>query len=66
MGLGDKIEHTAEELAGKAKRGAGKAMDDEELEARGILEEEKAKRERAIDEAAEAADRIDDDLDEGR
>jgi uncharacterized protein YjbJ (UPF0337 family) len=35
MGLDDKMKNTAEDLGGKAKEGAGKATDDEELEAEG-------------------------------
>ena len=35
MGLDDKMKNTAEDLGGKAKQGAGKATDDEELEAEG-------------------------------
>ncbi|WP_424936011.1 MULTISPECIES: hypothetical protein [Bacteria] len=57
MGLADKATHTAEELAGRAKRGLGTAMDDEELEARGEAEEAEADRERAIDKAIDAAER---------
>ena len=32
MGLGDKISHKAEELAGKAKAGAGDATDNPDLD----------------------------------
>ncbi|WP_036489921.1 MULTISPECIES: CsbD family protein [Nocardioides] len=35
MGLDDKIKNKAEDLSGKAKEGAGKATDDESLEAEG-------------------------------
>ena len=35
MGIDDKIDNKSEELAGKVKEGAGKATDDEELEAQG-------------------------------
>ena len=35
MGLDDKIKNTTEDLTGKAKEGAGKATDDEKLEAEG-------------------------------
>ena len=35
MGLDDKIKNTTEGMAGKAKEGAGKATDDEQLEAEG-------------------------------
>jgi uncharacterized protein YjbJ (UPF0337 family) len=35
MGLDDKISNQAEDLKGKAKEGAGKATDDEQLEGEG-------------------------------
>lgn len=35
MGLDDKVENKAEEVGGKVKEGAGKATDDEKLEAEG-------------------------------
>ena len=41
MGLGDKIDNKAEELKGKTKVAAGKATDDEELEAEGHVDQVK-------------------------
>jgi uncharacterized protein YjbJ (UPF0337 family) len=35
MGTGDKIENTTDNMAGKAKEAAGKATDNERLEAEG-------------------------------
>ncbi|WP_310529437.1 CsbD family protein [Nocardioides sp.] len=35
MGLDDKFKNTVEDVTGKAKEGAGKATDDEKLEAEG-------------------------------
>jgi uncharacterized protein YjbJ (UPF0337 family) len=35
MGIDDKIENTAQEATGKVKEGAGRATDDEQLEAEG-------------------------------
>jgi uncharacterized protein YjbJ (UPF0337 family) len=35
MGLDDKMKNKAEDIRGKAKEGAGKATDDEKLEAEG-------------------------------
>jgi len=35
MGLDDKVNNKAEEAKGKVKEGAGKAMDDDQLEAEG-------------------------------
>jgi uncharacterized protein YjbJ (UPF0337 family) len=42
MGIGDKIQNKAEELAGKAKASTGDATDNERLEAEGRAEESSA------------------------
>ena len=42
MGLDDKIENAAENMGGKAKEAAGKATDDERLEAEGQMDQSKA------------------------
>ena len=42
MGLGDKIDNEAEDAKGKAKEAAGKAKDDESLEAEGKGDQMKA------------------------
>lgn len=42
MGLDDKIKHTAEDLAGKAKEAAGKVTGNEKLEAEGEAQQAKA------------------------
>ncbi|WP_034648135.1 CsbD family protein [Cellulomonas sp. HZM] len=42
MGLDDKIRNTAEEAKGKIKEAAGKATDDEKLEAEGKGDQAKA------------------------
>jgi uncharacterized protein YjbJ (UPF0337 family) len=42
MGLGDKIDNAAEDAKGKAKEAAGKAKDDESLEAEGRGDQGKA------------------------
>jgi uncharacterized protein YjbJ (UPF0337 family) len=42
MGLDDKIENAAEKLGGKGKEAAGKATDDEGLEAEGKLDQSKS------------------------
>lgn len=42
MGLDDKIENAAEKLGGKGKEAAGKASDDERLEAEGKADQTKA------------------------
>ncbi|WP_345751694.1 CsbD family protein [Microbacterium rhizophilus] len=47
MGLDDKIENTAQDLSGKAKEGAGKATDDERLEAEGQADQTGAKLKKA-------------------
>ena len=42
MGADDKIENTAQDLAGKAKEGLGKATDNERLEAEGNADQSQA------------------------
>lgn len=42
MGLGDKIKNAAEDLAGKGKEAAGKATDNERLEAEGRADQSRA------------------------
>lgn len=42
MGTGDKIENTAEKLAGKGKEAAGHATDDDRLKAEGKSDQVKA------------------------
>jgi uncharacterized protein YjbJ (UPF0337 family) len=42
MGLSDKIENASEDMQGKAKEAAGKATDDEQLEAEGKVDQSKA------------------------
>ena len=42
MGLGDKIENAAQDIAGKAKEAAGKHTDDESLEREGQGDQTKA------------------------
>ena len=43
MAIGDKISNAAEDLSGKAKEAAGKATDDERLEAEGRGDQGSAK-----------------------
>lgn len=42
MGIGDKINNAAEDMAGKAKEAAGSASDDRNLEAEGKGDQSKA------------------------
>ena len=42
MGLGDKIDNATEKLSGQAKEGAGKATDNERLEAEGRADQSQA------------------------
>jgi uncharacterized protein YjbJ (UPF0337 family) len=42
MGMDDKISNASEEAAGKIKEGAGKATDDEKLEAEGKADQTSA------------------------
>ncbi|OLT50945.1 CsbD family protein [Cellulosimicrobium sp. CUA-896] len=54
MGLGDKIEHAAEEAKGKLKEGTGRATDDERLEAEGQGDQTKANFKQAGDDVRDA------------
>ena len=42
MGLGDKAENMKDDVVGKAKEGAGKATDNERLEAEGRVDQSQA------------------------
>jgi uncharacterized protein YjbJ (UPF0337 family) len=42
MGIGDKIENAKDDLMGKGKEGAGKATDNERLEAEGRAQQSEA------------------------
>ena len=42
MGVGDKIDNMKDDLTGKGKEAAGKATDDERLEAEGRVDQSKA------------------------
>lgn len=42
MGLGDKIENMKDDLTGKGKEAAGKATDNERLEAEGQVDQSKS------------------------
>ena len=42
MGLSDKIENASEDMQGKAKEAAGKATDNEQLEAEGKVDQSEA------------------------
>ncbi|WP_103662910.1 CsbD family protein [Microbacterium sp. CJ77] len=54
MGIGDKIKHGAEDLTGKAKEAAGKATDNERLEAEGKADQTKADVKKAGDNVKDA------------
>ena len=54
MGIGDKAKHAAEEVAGKLKEGAGKASDDEKLQAEGETDQSKANFKQAGDNVRDA------------
>ena len=56
MGLGDKAKHAAEEAGGKLKEGAGKATDNERLEAEGKTDQTKADLKQAGDDVKDAFD----------
>lgn len=59
MGLDDKIKHTAEDLAGKAKEAAGKVTGNEKLEAEGKIDQAKAAAKKAVDDVKDALDYVD-------
>ncbi len=42
MGIGDKMDNMKDDLTGKAKEGAGKATDNERLEAEGRVDQSEA------------------------
>jgi uncharacterized protein YjbJ (UPF0337 family) len=52
--MGDKIEHKAQELAGKAKEKLGAASDDKDLEVEGKTEAAKANLKQAGDKVKDA------------
>ncbi|GAA4284514.1 hypothetical protein GCM10022261_20450 [Brevibacterium daeguense] len=54
MGLGDKISNKAEEVAGKAKAGAGRATDDKDLQADGRAQETTANLKQAGEKAKDS------------
>ena len=54
MGIGDKAKHAAEEAVGKLKEGAGKASDDEKLEAEGEADQSRANLKQAGDDVKDA------------
>lgn len=58
----DRIKHTGEELAGKAKETAGKVTGDEELEAEGKGEQVSSDAKQAGDDVRDAVDDIKDRL----
>ncbi|WP_293951800.1 CsbD family protein [uncultured Corynebacterium sp.] len=51
MGLGDKMKNAAEKVSGKAKEAAGKASDNEKLEAEGKFDQTKAGAKDAVEDA---------------
>jgi uncharacterized protein YjbJ (UPF0337 family) len=54
MGLDDKINNKAEEVAGKVKKGAGKATGDKDLEAEGRVDEAKSDVKQAVEKIKDA------------
>ncbi|MDO8382125.1 MULTISPECIES: CsbD family protein [Microbacterium] len=57
MGIGDKIKHGAEDLAGKAKEAVGKATDNDKLVAEGKADQAKADVKKAGDNVKDAFDK---------
>lgn len=58
MGMDDKFENTAEDAKGKLKETAGKASDDEELEAEGKGDQMSAKVKKAGENIKDAAKNV--------
>ncbi|HEV6955236.1 MAG TPA: CsbD family protein [Promicromonospora sp.] len=54
MGMDDKIKHAAEDAGGKLKETAGRATDDEDLQAEGEVDQTKAKLKKAGDDVKDA------------
>ncbi|MGV8911177.1 MAG: CsbD family protein [Rhodoglobus sp.] len=54
MSASDKIENSAEDLKGKTKEAAGKATDNEELEAEGMTDQTKANLKKAAENVKDA------------
>lgn len=57
MGIGDKAKHAAEDAAGHAKEGFGKATDNEDLEREGQADQTKADLKKAGDNVKDAFDK---------
>lgn len=70
MGIGDRIENTAQDLGGRGKEAAGAAMNDDELKAEGKADQTKAAIKDRLDDAKDkvgdlkdkAKDKVDDVL----
>ena len=54
MGTDDRIQNTAEDMGGKVKEAAGKATDNERLEAEGNLDQAKASAKQAGEDVKDA------------
>jgi uncharacterized protein YjbJ (UPF0337 family) len=55
MGIDDKIKDKSDVVRGEAKEAAGRAVDDEELESEGKLDQAKARLDEAKDDVTDAA-----------
>jgi uncharacterized protein YjbJ (UPF0337 family) len=62
MSGSDKAEHKAEELKGRVKEGAGDALDDDDLKARGQGDQAKGQAKQAGDQLKDAAGNVKDRL----
>lgn len=54
MGLGDKIGNAAEDAKGKVKEGVGDATNNEQMEAEGKLDQQKAEAKQKLEEGKDA------------
>lgn len=55
MGLDDKIKNTGQDVKGTAKENIGRATDNEDLEAEGVMDQTKAKFKKAGENVKDAA-----------
>jgi uncharacterized protein YjbJ (UPF0337 family) len=58
----DKMKGMANEAAGNVKQGVGKAMDDKEMQAKGVVQERKGEAQQAVGKAKDTVKRAVDDV----
>ena len=58
----DKIKGMANEAAGNVRQGVGKAIDDKEMQAKGVVQERKGEAQQAVGKAKDSVKRVVDDI----